>query len=137
MSKLVSFLRLPVAEKRLIIKALFLVWAVSLGLCILPLSRLRKLIAKTPNIEIDSSFSVKQLIWSVDAASRCVPVAKCLARAMAAQVLLAEHGHRSELCIGVAKVESQLKAHAWLEDEGKVLIGGSVCDYKPLPLDNL
>ena len=48
----------------------------------------------------------------------------CLVRALALQRLLAEHGHRSELRIGVARGPGGLLAHAWLVGEGEVLVGG-------------
>lgn len=48
----------------------------------------------------------------------------CLVRALALQRLLAEHGHLSELRIGVAKGAGGLLAHAWLVDGSEVLIGG-------------
>jgi hypothetical protein len=130
-----SFMRLSLAERWLLIKALFLVGSLTLGLHILPFPVLRRLTSRAPASEIDSSFSIKRLIWSVDVASQFVPGAKCLARAMAAQVLLAEYGRGAQLRIGVSKSESQLQAHAWLEDGGIVLIGGSVGGYKPLPLE--
>ena len=48
----------------------------------------------------------------------------CLVRALALQRLLAEHGHRSELRIGVAKGDGGLLAHAWLVDGPEILVGG-------------
>lgn len=47
----------------------------------------------------------------------------CLIRALALQRLLAEHGHASELRIGVARSESGLMAHAWLASGDEILIG--------------
>ena len=48
----------------------------------------------------------------------------CLVRALALQRLLAEHGHLSELRIGVAKGDGGLLAHAWLVDGQEILVGG-------------
>ena len=127
-----SFLHLPLAQKRLLIRALFLVWMIRLGLLVLRFNRLRRLATSLPAAEIDPSFSLERLIWAVEIASQFVPGAKCLARAMAAQLLLSEHGHRAELRIGVAKSDNKFQAHAWLEDEGKVLIGGPAGCYTPL-----
>jgi hypothetical protein len=37
---------------------------------------------------------------------------------------MSRHGYTSNLCIGVAKgQEGELKAHAWLENQGQVVIG--------------
>lgn len=128
-----SFLHLPLAQKRLLLRAFFLVWMARLGLLVLRFNRRRRLTASPIVAEVDSSFSMERLIWSVETASQFVPGAKCLARAVAAQMLLAECGHRAELRIGVAKSDNKFQAHAWLEKEGKVLIGGPVECYTPLP----
>jgi len=53
-----------------------------------------------------------------------VPAASCLTQALAMLVLLDWFGHSSELRIGVAKNGAdRLKAHAWVECEGKIVIG--------------
>ena len=68
-----------------------------------------------------------RVVWAVVVASRYVPMSTCLTQALAAQVLLARRGYSAHLHIGVAKegAEAKLKAHAWVESDGKVLIGGS------------
>jgi hypothetical protein len=46
---------------------------------------------------------------------------------MAMQVLLGRLGQRSELRLGVArKLGGQLEAHAWVETQGRIVIGGAV-----------
>src|SRR5690349_7185173 len=47
----------------------------------------------------------------------------CLSEALAAQAVLARHGHASELRIGVRKAGEKFEAHAWLECAGRILIG--------------
>jgi hypothetical protein len=54
--------------------------------------------------------------------------------------LLNWYGYASELRIGVAKGEQgELEAHAWVEYQGKVIIGGlsTLSRYVPLPSLNL
>jgi Transglutaminase-like superfamily len=49
-----------------------------------------------------------------------------LNQALATQMLLARRGYPALLHIGVAKgKEGQFQAHAWVESEGKVVIGGA------------
>ena len=49
----------------------------------------------------------------------------CLTNALAVQFLLGRRGYSTVLRIGVAKKDgSALEAHAWLEHEGEVLLGG-------------
>ncbi|MCU0565403.1 MAG: lasso peptide biosynthesis B2 protein [Oculatellaceae cyanobacterium Prado106] len=69
--------------------------------------------------------SISQIIWGVNVSTRYMPGgAKCLARALTAKVMLNGQGYDPHLRIGVAKSPAgQLEAHAWLEDQGKVLIG--------------
>jgi hypothetical protein len=59
-------------------------------------------------------------------ASRYVPCATCLVQAFTAQILLGRNGHAGEVHIGVALDDKQgFRAHAWVESEGKVLVGGA------------
>jgi hypothetical protein len=66
---------------------------------------------------------VEPAIVAVRRASRFVPGATCLTQAIAARTLLARRGHSSTLHLGVAKEDGELKAHAWLEAGGRVVIG--------------
>jgi hypothetical protein len=56
-------------------------------------------------------------------------------QALTAQVMLARRNYPAQLCIGVAKDEAgRLKAHAWVDFEGKVIIGKvGAAEYVPLP----
>jgi hypothetical protein len=65
---------------------------------------------------------------------------KCLARALATQHLLAVNGYGAQLRIGVAKESSgKLEAHAWVEYQGNVIIGGlqHLSAFTPLPPLNI
>jgi hypothetical protein len=57
---------------------------------------------------------------------------------LAAEQLLAQTGHTATLCIGVARSngagEKRLSAHAWIEHNGEVVLGGEGYDrFTPLP----
>jgi hypothetical protein len=65
------------------------------------------------------------MAWLVRACARRVPGASCLTRALAARWLLAEAGMDSTLHFGHRRDErGGFAAHAWLEHEGQVLVGG-------------
>ena len=68
-----------------------------------------------------------RIVWAVVVASRYVPKSTCLTQALTAQVLLAQRGFPAQLHIGVAKQgeDKPLEAHAWVESEGRIVIGGS------------
>jgi hypothetical protein len=77
------------------------------------------------------------IVWAVDIASHYMPGGvKCLARALTTQVLMSRYGYSPELRIGVAKGErGQLEAHAWVENQGQVVIGylGNLSRFTPMP----
>ena len=63
-----------------------------------------------------------------------MPRATCLTQALALRSLLAADGRPSALRLGVARERRGFEAHAWLESEGRILIGGGdVQRYTPLP----
>ena len=79
----------------------------------------------------------QRLLWAVAAVSRRLfPARPCLTQALAAQVLLRwKKGRPAQLRIGVARADgNQIQAHAWLERDGNVLIGGTASPrvYSPL-----
>ena len=61
----------------------------------------------------------------------------CLTQALGGQFLLSRHGYQPHLRIGVQIDEKgKLHAHAWVESEGVVIIGGPDSElelYTPLP----
>lgn len=65
---------------------------------------------------------------AVSRASRLVPGATCLVRALAAQWMIRGAGFQPELHFGASNGDEGFKAHAWLTCEGDVLIGGETKD---------
>ena len=141
MKRLRNFLRLTSSDRCLLVSAMFLLGAIQLGLWLLPFPKLRRLLQKVSqaNIELQevNSATVGRIAWAVAVVSRYIPGARCLAQALATQVLLGRRGCRSKLCIGVARnQQGQLSAHAWVESQGRIVIGGlgDMSRYTPLPL---
>ena len=92
-----------------------------------PFRRLQRTVPIAPRT---TGPSPDRLAWAITAAAACVPRSTCLVRALAAQRLFARHGHRSDLRIGVAKsAEAVFEAHAWLESDGRTLVGASQRQY--------
>jgi hypothetical protein len=125
--KLRTWIRLPGRDKLLILKTVILVGLIRLGLWLLPFRIMRRIGEKSGRIQGSASaIGSREIVWAVRLASRYVPRATCLVKAMAAQILLARHGYSSELHIGVAMSSTQgFHAHAWVESSGEVLIGDS------------
>jgi Transglutaminase-like superfamily len=113
-------------ERHLLINSFILLALVKLGLLLLSFQTLRLLLANIsqPNPKLEQT-PLSKIIWTVNASTNYMPGgAKCLARALTCQVLMKRRGYSPELRIGVAKNETgTLEAHAWVESQGKVVIG--------------
>lgn len=127
----------------LIAKVFLLLGLIRLGLWQLAFSNLRRFLEA---ISRRYSFfyrcqSIEKLIWTVNVSSRYMPGnVKCLARALTTDVLLNCNDYPSSLRIGVAKEKvGKLEAHAWVESQGRVLIGNlrDLERYRILPLPSL
>ena len=130
MNRLRRYLSLTAGDRRLLARAAFLVGAIRIGLWLIPFQSMRRMLAwithspggQRPIARISSD----RIAWAVRAAGRHVPKATCLVQALAAQVLLRREGYPASFCIGVARSEEEkVQAHAWVESEGKVVVGGS------------
>ena len=139
MERINKFLHLSLVDQCLLIKSAFLLGLVQAGLRLLPFKTLQQLLAKVGQACVKQEGSdpdfIARAVFSITVASRYIPGAKCLARALAAQVLLARRGHPVRFHIGVDRSsEGKLEAHAWLESGGRIVIGGlaDLSRYRPL-----
>ena len=110
---------------------MLLVVAVRACLTLLPFRILRTwaLRAAKPSHKLPALFPADRLIQVIAAASRYVPFAACLTQGLSAHILLGRYGYPSHLRIGVAKsATGSFEAHAWLEFDGVVVLGGSGTD---------
>jgi hypothetical protein len=133
MRRLRRFLLLPAGERWLIVKTALLLQAISLGMWLLPFQTLRRLLARVASSSAKAERieqpSVKRIVWAVETANSYLPGKKtCLNLALTAQTLLICRGYEATVQIGVVKERGQLKAHAWVEGEDGVLIGGHELD---------
>jgi hypothetical protein len=120
-------------ERLLLLRSLYVVCLIRMGLWLLPFPVMRRYAFK-PRTKKASPYSVAQYVWAVRAVSNCVPGATCLTQALSAQVILTRAGHSPQVKIGVAKGEGdKFQAHAWLVLGEQVLVGGGgVESYTPL-----
>jgi hypothetical protein len=132
-SRIKRFARLSLAEQVLLLRALFLVSAIRLGLFLFPFRVLQRFTQRRSR-KSNTMYSSGQYVWAVRAVSRCVPGATCLTQALAAQRFLTRSGHASHIEIGVRKDEqSGFLAHAWVVSGDQIVIGGAAADgYVPL-----
>jgi len=141
MKRLRNFCGLPSPYRYLFVKSLLLLGIIRVGLWLLPFRNLRRLLAYIMRAHVKSQggnqASLERVVWAVTVASRYVPAATCLTQALAAQVLLSRMGHPASLRLGVAHSEAgEFQAHAWVECQGRVVIGGvqAPSRFTPLPL---
>ena len=138
MRRLQSFLRLPARERFLYLQTWLLLFRIRMMLWMLPYQRWRQVAANMIRIGNERNLerpTVDRLARAVKVMSRYVPGASCLTQALAAQTLLAHAGQRSQLRVGVTQNGGKLEAHAWVQVEGHVVIGGrqSVARFSAFP----
>ena len=137
MGRLARFFALPGAKRRLFLRAL--------GRLALNVCRVRFLPSrpweKSPSMASPTVLArmpadmptVDDIVWATTTAARCVPGASCLVQAITGWSMLQEAGYPASLHVGVAKGEKvPLQAHAWIESEGRVLIGASEAKFHTL-----
>jgi len=129
MRKLKRFLRMPLRDQALMLQAAAVVLSVRLVLSLVPFRVWRPLIqqrlAPAPGGQHDKA-TVARVVAAVLWVSRYVPRASCLTQGLATQQLLSWRGYPTQLRIGVARgAGGQFQAHAWVEWQGTVIIGGA------------
>jgi len=135
MKRFRKFLLLTWTERCLLVKAVFLLGLIRLGLWLISFkilwSLLGRVTRKSAGLKNSDQAPIDRIVWAVRAASRYVPKARnCLPQALAIQVLLRQEGFPARLHIGIARGEGeQLEAHSWLECEGRIVIGGSELEH--------
>jgi hypothetical protein len=98
--------------------------AVRIGVALCGFRRLRRALARLSQRRAAVPLPPERIGWAVRAAAQRVPGADtCLVQALAAEALLARHGHVSQLRIGIARIGAGIEAHAWLERDGHPVFG--------------
>ncbi|MCW5960595.1 MAG: lasso peptide biosynthesis B2 protein [Pyrinomonadaceae bacterium] len=128
MYRLKKFAELPKAEKTLSFKAFLIVGLVRTGLWLAPSRLVHKLIAAlgNPNNELiyPKPDEIAAIVRWVRIAGKRIPRASCLTQAIAVLILFRLRRRFADLKFGVAKTgPADLEAHAWLEVNGKVILG--------------
>jgi hypothetical protein len=134
MHRLLTFLRLPAADRYLSIRAAGWLIVARVALWTLPFARVQALVARAGARRTTTPAPAPgRLAWAVETTARSIPKASCLTQALAAQVMLERAGEHPELKIGVATDKGSFEAHAWLELHGRPLVGDHQLDrYAPL-----
>ena len=148
MGRLNSFFRSSRADQWLLIRVTLMVSIVWLGLRMFPFRTIRRGLERAgrgrrASYSPRSDSEAVRISTSVDKAGRNIlGKDSCFPQALLGEMLLSRNGFDPQLRIGVVKENAKrIKAHAWVELDGKIVIGGpqsQVEKYTPLPnLDEL
>ncbi len=138
--RLRKYLSLSRAEQGLLAEAAVVLGAIRIGLWLLPVRRVRQITARvarwtaTGGGRHEGSIPIR-VSRAVVRASACIPRASCLPQALAAQFLLERRGYSPVLRIGMARgSEGRPAAHAWVEHQSVVILGGGFSPEILLPV---
>lgn len=122
------------AERRLTVKVAVLLGTIGLALRLLPFRTVLGFLDRTTRPTVlpraVPPFVVEPIVRAVMRAGRYVLGSRpCLAQALTTQLLLRREGWPARVHVGVVRGDrGEVQAHAWVESEGKVVIGGSVSE---------
>jgi len=130
-----SFIDLPVRDKLVAIESLLWVIWIRILLWILPFPsvqrRVQKMVRESGPRDEDS-ISMPRLRAMILVASRFVPRATCLVQALAGYIMFSKYGYNTSIKIGVLAENGEFEAHAWLEQDEKVVLGESEKEFKTI-----
>jgi hypothetical protein len=122
-----KFLSLDSSERLLLLQTFVFVWIASTILRLLSFAIVQKLFASrvAPPGRMHRRRPIERLLWATAVAGRYVSGTTCLSLALAGRMMLNRYGYPAHIHIGVAKDHTgAFGAHAWLESEGTIVMGG-------------
>lgn len=123
MQRLSKFWAMPSAERFLLLKGLALLAAASIACRLFSFQDFRRFLARK-RTGVNRAIPAERICSIIVAAARFVPGATCLVQAIVAESLIAQGGRKADLVIGVCRNGKKPRAHAWIESDGNVLMGG-------------
>jgi hypothetical protein len=123
-SPLVRLRRLPVTQKRLLLRAILCLTAASAAVALLPFRRAIRF-GSVPLRH--HRVSAEEAVWAIEAAARRLPWrAMCIEKGLAVQRILRSAGAEAILHYGARHHPDTggLEAHVWVTVDGRAVIGG-------------
>ena len=125
MSAVRKFWQLDRSDRRFLVKAAFWLAVYRVALWVLPWNRVASMLPSRDKSPAAGA-SIERLEWAVRTASRVIPSASCLTRAVTLHHLLSRAGYQSSIHLGVAKTSARgFEAHAWVEHNGITLLSSA------------
>jgi hypothetical protein len=131
MRQVCKFLRLPPADQLLFIRIALLLAAIRIGLSLFPFQALQHFLDKVGEESGDFGRTGRddraRVISATIILGRFLLGDKpCLTQALVIKLLFRRRKYPAQLQIGVAKQnDGTLSAHAWVESDGEIVIGGA------------
>lgn len=115
---------LTLREWGLVWEMVFVCVGVQVGLCLMPVSRFLSLLRHLPDHpQVSAPFPMTEFQRFAAACFRRAPWRmSCLAQSLVLLTLLRRRGLPARVRIGLAKHGERLRAHAWVEHDGQVLL---------------
>jgi hypothetical protein len=121
------FFRIPLADKLLLIQASLILIFLRLLLKLFPVNKLFPFInffLKEPYYSYQDHLEyTKRVVWSIEKSGKYFLRTRCLAEAIAVQILLNKKRIINNIQIGFIKGKGNFSAHAWVVADNKILIG--------------
>lgn len=125
--------QLSTAEWAVVVEAVFLAPIAALAVRLCRLDRAIRLVAAVPvpPALTRAALPPDGLAWVATTTTTWLGAA-CLTRAMVLQRLFTERGVRAVVVIGAARDARDLRAHAWVEHDGRIVSADGAHGYLPL-----
>jgi hypothetical protein len=135
MSVILSFIKLPYRDKVLALESLYWVFMVRIMVWMFSFPVVQsKVQKKASRYDQDAKHPVDRakLRIMIMQAARFVPRATCLIQALAGYIMFSKYGYNTSIKIGVLAENGEFEAHAWLEQDEKVVLGESEKEFKTI-----
>jgi hypothetical protein len=116
-----------IGEWTVMLKAAAILVATNVALRLCNFQAIRRLLIRCARRvrPIGKPVDAEKIVRAVERISRPLRArSTCLSIALTAEALLTHYGHDSVLCLGAKRASGQFTAHAWVEQNDAVLIGG-------------
>lgn len=137
MERLRKLRRLTWAETFCLGQAWGLLWTLDIALLVIPfqsvLNFLRQVPSSTIRLPLGTGTDAPRLAWLIERAAIAGPTdGPCLRQTLVLLYMLRRRGQEGQVRIGVAREQGRFKAHAWLDQNGRVLLGEAVFEQYAL-----
>lgn len=135
MSVILSFIKLPYRDKVLALKSLYWVFMVRIMVWMFSFPVVKSKVQKKASRydpDVKHPVARAKLRIMIMQSARFVPRATCLIQALAGYIMFSKYGYNTSIKIGVLAENGEFEAHAWLEQDEKVVLGESEKEFKTI-----